>query len=506
MTESTSEKRRIPRLGRRVLGRAAIAGVVIASISATAVTAAILLEIGEVKNNFLSQGRAQIKIPEITRADAGGPRTIMLLGSDQRKADRKYHVPGRSDTILLARLDPDKEVVSLMSIPRDLIVDIPGHARQKINAAYAYGGARLTVRTVKNLFAHATGQEFHINNVVNVNFMGFRRSVDYVKGVYLDIDHRYFNNNVGHADYATINIKAGYQKLHGADALDYVRFRHTDTDYLRSVRQQEFMRQFKAQSGVQKMLDLGKRNQVARLLGRFTSVDQSFRSTSEIISLLKLLIYTRNKPVREVTFRSLERPSDAVATTAEVRASVHEFLNPKPKPKPKPRVKVASAKSKGKSRSAKSTGVPIGLEAARREGEDQAIILQPKLHFPLYFPTLRTRGSAYRPTDSRIYHIKDETGRRHRAYRLVISRRIAGEYYGIQGLTWRNPPILDHPIETRVVKGRRLLLFGDGHKLRLVAFKTNDAAYWVSNTLSLALTNEQMVSIAASLRPLARQR
>ena len=74
-------------------------------------------------------------------------------------------------------------------------------------------------------------------------------------------------------------------------------------------------------------------------------------------------------------------------------------------------------------------------------------------------------------------------------------------YYGIQGTTWRTPPLLDDPSETRIVDDRELDLYYDGRKLRLVALRTDDAVYWVSNTLSLSLTNAQMLDLAASLRP-----
>jgi hypothetical protein len=77
-----------------------------------------------------------------------------------------------------------------------------------------------------------------------------------------------------------------------------------------------------------------------------------------------------------------------------------------------------------------------------------------------------------------------------------------GEYYGVQGMTWRAPPILDNPDETRIVDGRRLELHYDGKRLRLVAWRTKRAAYWVSNTLSQSLNQRQMLAIASSLRRL----
>jgi hypothetical protein len=123
--------------------------------------------------------------------------------------------------------------------------------------------------------------------------------------------------------------------------------------------------------------------------------------------------------------------------------------------------------------------------------------------FTVYYPGHRLETGTYDAEESpRTYTITDRGGERHRAYRIVVDAgEDLGQYYGIQGTTWRNPPLLDDPSETRVIDGRELDLYYDGRKLRLVALRTDDAVYWVSNTLSLTLTNSQMLDLAASLRP-----
>ena len=83
-----------------------------------------------------------------------------------------------------------------------------------------------------------------INHVVNVDFLGFVRAVDAIGCVYTDVDRRYYHSNVGVApseQYSEINIQPGYQLLCGKKALEYVRYRHTDTDIVRSSRQQDFI-------------------------------------------------------------------------------------------------------------------------------------------------------------------------------------------------------------------------------------------------------------------------
>jgi hypothetical protein len=81
---------------------------------------------------------------------------------------------------------------------------------------------------------------------------------------------------------------------------------------------------------------------------------------------------------------------------------------------------------------------------------------------------------------------------------LVINP-VLGEYYGVQGTTWQNPPILSSPSETKTVNGKQLLLFANGGKLGLVAWRTPKGVYWVSNSLTDTIPNRQLVAIAASL-------
>ena len=142
----------------------------------------------------------------------------------------------------------------------------------------------------------------------------------------------------------------------------------------------------------------------------------------------------------------------------------------------------------------------LGLEDAKRAGEDQAISTAPNVPFPVLFPRVRKAGSVYVDVP-RTYVIDAPDGERYPAYRIVARTGELGAYYGIQGTTWKEPPILDNPSETqKLTGGRTLLLYGDGNRLRLVAVRTPRAAYWVSNTLLLSLTNRQMVAIARSLR------
>jgi LCP family protein required for cell wall assembly len=498
-----------PAVGAGLLKKALLAGILIVLMTAGAVSAAGFLTADDLINEIERQGRAPIEIPanEIDRADAGDAQTLMILGSDARYGDDKAGVRPRSDTIILVRLDPDKQAIALMSIPRDLKVEIPGHGTDKINGAYEAGGVRLTLKTVKQLLS-TPEQPFKVNHVVQIDFAGFRKAIDFIGCVYADIDRRYFNDNSDGSNYATIDMQPGYQKVCGPAALDYVRYRHGDDDLVRAARQQDFLRQIKSQAGVRKLLTWDARKDVARLVGRYTDTDKGLRDKSQIFSLLKLVLFTAQNPIQEVRFRVSYSPDMIylLASPDQLGESVKEFLSATGSAKPRTTTtptETEKATQRKRGRNNRAANVP-GLEVATAEGENQAVLAGATARMPFYFPSLRTSGAAYTSQEPRIYSIKDELGIRRRAYRLVVHRGLIGEYYGVQGTTWKDPPILDPPYETRRVNGRRLQIYYDGRRVRLVAWRTKRAVYWISNTLTQSVTERQMVAIAASLKKLGR--
>jgi hypothetical protein len=113
---------------------------------------------------------------------------------------------------------------------------------------------------------------------------------------------------------------------------------------------------------------------------------------------------------------------------------------------------------------------------------------------------MRTIGSLF-AGPPRVYKIR-ANGKRYGAYRMVLRRGLVGEYYGVQGTTWKNPPILGDASETRKIGRREYELHYDGDRLRLVAWRTDKAAYWISNTLLQTLSEGQMMAIAKSMRAL----
>jgi polyisoprenyl-teichoic acid--peptidoglycan teichoic acid transferase len=479
----------IPRPG--LWKRLILGGVLVVFAAAAATAVAAFHEIDKVVD-ALELG-PELKLGhELAETDPGQPQTLMILGSDRRPKNNQEGAAGaRSDTIMLVRLDPDKEAIAIMSLPRDLKVDIPGHGTDKLNMAYEYGGPRLTLKTVKRL----TG--LRVNHVINVNFRGFWRAVNAVGCVYADIDRRYYNAN---PEYTYINLQPGYQRLCGTDALQYVRFRHEDNDLVRSARQQDFLRLAKQQVTNTELWQ--KRDRLLKIFGRNTTTDAGLRSRSEVLRLLKLVLGTAGLPIREVHFEGQVGPSYVEASDRQVKKLVKEFLQLEETPGPRGELRTQRTNPKRK-RKKRPTPVELGLEDASGFGKEQALLAVQAgagHSLPVLYPKLRMRGSLY-VDQPRVYKLRGPDGKRYGGYRMVL-RLDFGEYYGVQGLTWKNPPILEDPTEVRRIGRRRYELHYDGDRLRLVAWRTPKAVYWISNTLLLTLSEKQMLAIARSTRPL----
>lgn len=250
----------------------------------------------------------------------GKPVNVLLIGSDTRPADGD---PGRSDSLILVRMDPRRDLISMLSFPRDLYVQIPGYGQDKINAAYSQGPAT-TIETVEEL----TGQP--VNEYVIVDFSGFARLVDQVGGVHLDIDRRYFNENIGTAatNYANIDLQPGYQELDGADALSYVRYRHTDSDYARIARQQQFLSELKRQTK-----QLGNLTSVTSFRKIFAdNIETSIDDVPRFLSLLTLALDAPKDRIARVSIQGrgdmINGASVELADPTEIAAKVALWMEP----------------------------------------------------------------------------------------------------------------------------------------------------------------------------------
>jgi polyisoprenyl-teichoic acid--peptidoglycan teichoic acid transferase len=509
---------------RRFWWRFVLAAALIVSVSAGTTATAALLYIDDIAERIGVENNKLEKRLNNFLADAenGGAQNFLLVGSDKRAGAEFAEDKGRSDTAMLVRLDPDKDLISMMSIPRDLKVEIPGVGTGKFNEAYFYGGTKLTLRVVKEL----TGLPIH--HVVNVDFLGFAQGVYAIGCVYTDVDRRYYHSNEGVApeeQYAEINVQPGYQLMCGKKALDYVRYRHTDTDIVRSARQQDFLSAIRHRIDVKDIVfDQGE--ELINVFTDYTTSDISDGPT--LLEVLKLVAASRNSTMNEVEFPAELSPSYVYASKSAIDGAVEEFLGnagggaaaasearKKAGDRGEKKPKAGKGDKKAKKRKPKveiSSPGNDALVSAREAGEAEAKIASRRArgHFPIYYPTRLPEGTRFVETnpyekvvDPYVYNLKDEDGNRHLAYRMVLVAEMSDgtHYFGVQGIRgWSDPPILEDPSLTKTVDGREYDVFLDGENVKMVAWRRGDNAYWISNDLLRTLTNDQIIGMARSTK------
>jgi LCP family protein required for cell wall assembly len=505
------------------------------------------------------------------------PMNILLIGSDKSTVPGD---PGRSDTQMLVRLDPETKSISMLSLPRDLLVDIPGYGQDKMNTAYSYGGPRLVIKTFKEL----TG--LPVNGWIEVNFSGFWHVVNILGGVYLPIDHKYFVP--ASADYKSINLEPGYQLVRGKQALNYVRYRHDQKgDFTRMQRQQLFLREVQRQSGRWS----SDWTRVLKLIKAITGeTKSSLSSLAKIQPLVELAFQVDTAKVYQAHLEGqtpmIEGVSYVTATEGEIADAVHRFTNPAQPPvkekgdrigKKMFTVKVyngsgidglattAATQLAAQGYRAEAvadayeypdtvTGVyaPKGLESqARAIGAmlwPSDVRIVPRAHgttdgitvfvassfdgvielpeavvqeqqtleedvkydwatwqatdaetpLRLQAPTAWSSGFTY--DQFRNYNIETTEGKRSAASVAVVQTSQYG-FWSIQAMRWLDPPAIENPSAKQRIGGRTYMLFYQSEKLHMVAWKERGTLYWVLNTLDNQLSNDLMMGIAKSCKP-----
>lgn len=509
---------------KRFWWRFVLASFLIVAVSAGTTAAAALLYIDSIAEAIAPENnRLQKRLNRfLADVENGGPQNFLLVGSDKRAGAEFAEDKGRSDTAMLVRLDPDNDLISMMSIPRDLKVEIPGVGTGKFNEAYFYGGTKLTLRVVKEL----TGLPIH--HVVNVDFLGFAQGVYAIGCVYTDVDRRYYHSNEGvppSEQYAEINVQPGYQLMCGKKALDYVRYRHTDTDIVRSARQQDFLSAIRHRIDVKDIVfDQGE--ELIDVFTEYTTSDISDGPT--LLEVLKLAAASRNSTINEVEFPAELGPSFVYASDEAIEGAVEEFLGnggagamaastgAKKGKKGGGKKKAQAGKGDKKKRKKQKPNVEVaepgsdGLVPAREAGEAEAKIAgrRARGHFPIYYPTRLPEATRFVETnpyekvvDPYVYNLKDEEGDRHLAYRMVLVAEMSDgtHYFGVQGIRgWSDPPILEDPSLSKEINGREYDIFLDGDRVKMVAWRRGENAYWIANDLLRTLTNDQIIGMARS--------
>lgn len=514
----------IPRSRRGTLWRSALAGVIVIGFTAATTAVAGLLQFKTLASEIgLSPpiSNANTSIP-----DPGSPQTILVIGSDHRA--REPWSAANTDTMMLVRLDPNSSTINVLSIPRDLQVQIPERGTTvsaKLNATYSVGGPNLLIKVLRQQVFPA----LRVNHIVDVNFGGFSDLVDAIGCVYTDVDHRYYNNTA-YTDYSSIDIQPGYQKLCGENqsvsgALAFVRFRHTDSDVVRNARQQDFIRWAKDQYGASQII--ANRDKLLKIFGAHTQTDHNLHTVDGLINLFNLVAFSAGHAIKQIKFPAIFLPCSSggqgtaavpcyvTANPSDEHQRFAQFMTPTSASASAGRSSADLGRSSAGGDSVKPRGATARAAVTEdaSDGKAQATALG-RIRMPVYYPRMIASGSSYclsltgncqveipsPHSYPRGYEIHDPTGNSHPAYRLtLVLNATLGQYYGVQGTTWQNPPILNNPTETRTVAGKQLMLFSNGGKLTVVAWRTPKGAYWISNTLTSDLSNSQMVAIATSL-------
>jgi polyisoprenyl-teichoic acid--peptidoglycan teichoic acid transferase len=483
-----------------------ILGCLVVLVCAAGASATFVLEQVHTLRNDLSQNHAlKLGSGSLAGAGWGDPETLLLVGDDQRTLtgafkDYSHAVLPHSNEMLLVRIDPSKPYISMMSIPREMMVTIePPHQpaiTTRFNYAYTAGGIGLLVTTIKKVLGVA------VNHVMVVTFARFERAVNEMGCVYSTVDRRYYHLNVPGSDqYQQINLQPGYQDMCGSQALQFVSYRHDDTSLVRDARDQSFLLDVKRQYGATLSDNVGT---FERIFGQAVQTDPGLHSTSQLLNLIGTLVSSSGRAVRQVPFQVDLTPSDPAALACEcvtaspgqISASVHAFLHGA---SVIPRRSTAAAAHSVHSRKAVAhlPLVPIdapGLLAPGRAAE--------RLQFPYEYPRVQDRGGSAIPVSLRNYIIHAPGRVRYPIYVAVFSAAGLGQYYDVQGTTWTRAPILRNPQQTVRIGGRSYELFYSGQHLDVVAWLQHSAAYWVRNTLNDSMPNGELLAIAEQTEPL----
>ncbi len=225
--------------------------------------------------------------------------TILLLGADLSAADGS----SRTDTIMLVNIDPRTKSASILSIPRDVKVVIPGYGIDKINAAFALGdyndvqggGAGLMIRTIEANFG------IPIHAFVQIDFNGFTHMINTVGGIYVDVPYPILDSSypAENFNYQRIYFPAGWQHLDGEEALIYARTRHQDGDTSRAARQQQVLLALRDQH-----LNADLITQLPRLITEFGDTIRTDISITDAIKIARLGLEIPRENISQISVTS----------------------------------------------------------------------------------------------------------------------------------------------------------------------------------------------------------
>lgn len=426
----------------------------------------------------LGEGIALATTPSVTGApttterppDPPSGMNLVLIGSDTRSSDGKG---GRSDTIILLHVDPGNDFLSMLSIPRDLRVNIPERGYGKINAAYAYGGPALLIRTIQ-----ALGVD--LDHYAEVDFRAFKEITDTLGGVYVDVDRFY--------DDGAIKLSAGYQLLNGQNALRYCRTRHDkNIDFGRMARQQRFLSAVREQAmGWDLAFKLP-----SLVVDVFDNVDTDL-TAEEILSLAYWMVKLEDSRTKRIELiastGTINGASYVLATDEQIQAVATDFSTAPPE----------TPGYKGAVNEQLLLAAAMQLAGTAAPGAvphlDAWQTLAGEAGFALMAPSYLPQGCTY--SYRRSYSI-EVGGEARPAVKVGYRLGSKDQYLGVGGTTWLEAPIASPGtlIESDDVV---YTVVGTSTKTDHIWWVEGDVLYWVSNTLLYELTGEELLAAALS--------
>jgi LCP family protein required for cell wall assembly len=452
---------------------------------------------------YLQWQKTQIKDPTVvsvvndtTNANLfpapAGTMNILLLGVDNRGWQMK-----RSDSMIMVHADPASKYLSILSLPRDLLVEVPGHGMQKLNYAYAKGGAELAIQTAQKL----TGVD--VTHYLEIDLKAFEQLTDAIGGVYIDVD-KYYLQTIWYLE--GIDLPPGYQLLNGTQALDYVRYRHDNNmDFGRQQRQQRFLAALREQA-----LGWNLALKLPTVIKAMTANIQTTIKFDEIQSLAYWVVTklgsTRIRQIAVVgPIKTVNGQSVVVADEAVLKKKVADFAT------------APSGNDTGTTTAVTSTGGTTATTAPPTETVDSSqFITNPdtvvdaamwkqisaQAPFKVMAPGYLPAEYAYEDRNPRTggaYDI-DTGGGTKKGLKIVykLQRENSDQYMGIMETDWLEAPAAA-PGRQFTYNGITYTVVGTYDQTERVWWKKDGVLYWVSNTILHYLKTEELVKVAASM-------
>lgn len=257
--------------------------------------------------------------------DGKEPINILLIGLDERSEEHD----SRADTQIIVHIDPVAKTAAMISIPRDLWVDIPGYGPDRVNSAYQKGETdKATIEGGGPVLAMTTVQDnfgVPIHYYAQVNFHGFEQIVDTLGGVTIDVPRPLVDNDFPFMDYGAtrVYISAGLQHMDGHTALEYARSRHQDSDIGRNSRQQQVLLALKQKAN----LDL--LSHATDLAVQLSDTVHTDLSPSQALSLAQLARGVGASSIQNILIDGSMVNETIMADGADVLLPKWELIRPK---------------------------------------------------------------------------------------------------------------------------------------------------------------------------------